>query len=119
MVVGCSEFFKIKLLLQMLFILLEWYVIAPLLLALFYWHGTRNFSHWKNHGVKYIPPVFFFGNIRKRVLFQASFHEIQKEFYFSFPGERIAGRSCCFCLLSIVKDLSWNKFLCNISDRHI
>lgn len=75
----------------MLYLILQWYIVVPALLALLYWHGTRNFSHWRNLGVKHIPPVFFFGNIRKRVLFQQSFHELQKDLYFSFPGERIAG----------------------------
>lgn len=75
----------------MLYLILQWYIVVPSLLALLYWHGTKNFSHWRKHGIKHIPPVFFFGNIRKRVLFQQSFHEIQKELYFSFPGEKIAG----------------------------
>lgn len=75
----------------MIYFLLQWYIIVPALLALFYWHGTRNFSHWRKLGVKHISPEFFFGNIRKRVLFRQSFHELQKELYFSFPGERVAG----------------------------
>ncbi|KAK3908720.1 Cytochrome P450 9e2 [Frankliniella fusca] len=75
----------------MIYLLLQWYIILPVLLCLFYWHGTRNFSHWRKLGVKHIPPEFFFGNIRKRVLFRVSFHELQKELYFSFAGERVAG----------------------------
>lgn len=75
----------------MLDFILQWYIIVPTVLTLIYWHGTRNFSHWQKLGVKHIPPQFFFGNIRKRVLFQQSFHELQKELYFAFPGERIAG----------------------------
>lgn len=77
--------------LRMFALLLQWYIIIFVLLAFMYWYGTRNFSHWRDQNVKHIPPEFFFGNIRKRFFFKLSFHELQRELYFAFPGEGIAG----------------------------
>lgn len=66
-------------------------IAVPLVLWALYWYSTNTFKHWKNKGVHYTEPVIFFGNIKDRLLFRKSFHEVHRDLYRSFDGYKFAG----------------------------
>ena len=64
--------------------------LGALILLLFY-TLIKNKYHWSNRGVPNTGFNFFWGNEKEFVLQHRSLHEVIKEEYDKFPGERFYG----------------------------
>ena len=64
--------------------------IVALLLYLYY-KLSKNKNHWADRGVPNTGFCFFWGNDKEMLKGEKSFHDIVKEEYFKFPGERFYG----------------------------
>ncbi|KAK5641517.1 hypothetical protein RI129_010064 [Pyrocoelia pectoralis] len=69
-----------------------WFIVLCVVLsALFYWKVVRNYSHWKNKGIPYIRPIYFFGNFASNIFRIKSLKTIVEEAYDAFPNKRYVG----------------------------
>ena len=72
-------------------------MILQVLLALFaificlYLKLSKNKNHWKDRGVVNTGFNFFWGNDKDMLTGKRSLHDVAKEEYFQFPGERYYG----------------------------
>ena len=61
------------------------------LLLYVYYRLTKNKHHWSQRGVPNTGFRFFWGNDKEFLLKTKSMHDIMKDEYFRFPGERFYG----------------------------
>lgn len=66
------------------------FLLLTLTLLLYKWITQNNFF-FADRGISFKKPAFLFGNLKKLVLMQASFHDVVLEFYRYFPDEQING----------------------------
>lgn len=57
------------------------------IIGLIYYYCTSNNNHWKNKGVPYLKPQFFFGNIKDLLTFKVSQPELLSQFYTHFKKQ--------------------------------
>lgn len=65
-------------------------LLLALTLLVYKWITSNNFF-FADRGIPYKRPEFLFGNLRKLVLMQASFHDVALEMYKYYPHERVCG----------------------------
>ena len=56
-----------------------------------YAYFTRNFNFWKQHGVTYVQPVPFLGNLKDVFLQKTSIGFFLKKLYHQYKGEKYIG----------------------------
>ena len=61
------------------------------ILLYLYYKLSKNKNHWSDRGVPNTGFVFFYGDDKDMLQGKRSMHDIQKEDYFKFPGERFYG----------------------------
>ena len=71
--------------------ILEVFLIIFVLIACLYYKLSKNKNHWRERGVVNTGFRFFWGNDKDMLLGKKSVHDLAKEEYFSFPGERYYG----------------------------
>ena len=71
--------------------ILEGFLVIFALLACLYYKLSKNKNHWRERGVVNTGFRFFWGNDKDMLLGKRSVHDLAKEEYFSFPGERYYG----------------------------
>lgn len=66
-------------------------ILLGVLLILAYRWITRNRYYFADRDIPYVKPTFLFGNMRKTVLLQETFHDLSLNTYNQFPNEKITG----------------------------
>ena len=61
------------------------------ILLYLYYKLSKNKKHWSDRGVPNTGFVFFYGDDKDMLQGKRSMHDIEKEDYFKFPGERFYG----------------------------
>ncbi|XP_037972661.2 cytochrome P450 6B5 [Plutella xylostella] len=62
-----------------------------IVIVLLYWYGVRNFSYWKNKGVKHDKPIPYLGNNAKQYFQKASIAMVATDVYRRYPEEKVVG----------------------------
>jgi hypothetical protein len=69
----------------------EWLTIIIILFTSVWYYFKSEYSFWKRKGVRFIPPVIPFGNIKDMILLRKATAEMIKVFYDAFPEEPFVG----------------------------
>lgn len=71
--------------------LLEICIGLVALLLYLYYRLSKNKNHWSQRGIPNTGFRFFWGDDKEMLQGKKSFHDVVKEDYFKFPGERFYG----------------------------
>jgi hypothetical protein len=69
----------------------EWLSIIIILISSVWYYFRTEYNFWKRKGVKFIPPVIPFGNIKDMILLRKAIGEMFKVLYDTFPEEPFVG----------------------------
>jgi hypothetical protein len=69
----------------------EWFSIAIILITSVWYYFQTEYSFWKRKGVRFIPPVIPFGNIKDMIFLRKGIGEAFKVLYDAFPDEPFVG----------------------------
>lgn len=68
-------------------------LIVTVIAALFYvyWSFKKSYSYFECHGVPYLKPNFFFGNMADAILLRKSLSEVYREIYNNLASHKFGG----------------------------
>ncbi|XP_059610424.1 probable cytochrome P450 9f2 [Phlebotomus argentipes] len=69
----------------------KWTLLVTILGYFAYKWGTSTYDLFEKRGLKFIPPVPFFGNFKHMALQTKTFYDLMHELYNHFPNEKIYG----------------------------
>jgi hypothetical protein len=70
---------------------LEWLSIVIILITSVWYYFQTEYSFWRRKGVRFIPPIMPFGNIKDMILLRKAIGEMFKALYDAFPDEPFVG----------------------------
>lgn len=66
-------------------------VFICVLVYLFYWYQTRYFGYWRQNGVPYLEPSWFFGSLKDVILRKISWYDFALKCYAEFKTFGVGG----------------------------
>ncbi|KAK5644029.1 hypothetical protein RI129_007874 [Pyrocoelia pectoralis] len=86
-----------------------WFLILSTALLLLIFKLKKVFSYWKDRGVDYVNPLYYFGSFYENILRCNSRGDILHDIYNKFPNKRYVGFYNCFQPILLIRDIELIK----------